>query len=161
MTNQQSVLNIRHYKRISAAWTLSRHPQQSKCSNDYTTTYIFFCIVDHRWWKCMRSLGISDLMRYLIAFGQTIDEVLFVFDEAQPHINLKFGLDCPPTRSHSSFSWQLYNKHTTLNIQQIFWYGRSSDCFKINLQTWVYFQQIKTPNDLTFWTTREAYYSPS
>ena len=70
----------------------------------HSVTYMFFCIVNHRWWKGMRPLSISDLMRNLIAFWQTIDKILLVFDEPQPHVNLKFDLDCPPTRPHASFS---------------------------------------------------------
>lgn len=70
----------------------------------HSVTYMFFCVVNHRWWKGMRPLSISDLMRNLIAFWQTIDKILLVSEEPQPHENLKFDLDCPPTRSHASFS---------------------------------------------------------
>lgn len=70
----------------------------------HSVTYMLFCIMNHRWWKGMRPLCISDFMRHLIAFWQTIDKILLVFDEPQPHVNLKFDLDRPPTRSHASFS---------------------------------------------------------
>lgn len=70
-----------------------------------SSTHKFAGVVDDRGRHGARSLRVPDLVWNLVALGQSVNEVLLVLHQPQPHVDLQLALDRPTTRPHSFFTW--------------------------------------------------------
>lgn len=62
--------------------------------------------------QCPRSFHVSNLLRLLVSFGDSVDDVLLVFERSQPEIDLQFGRNGPTAWTDTFLARQLkWRKH--------------------------------------------------